>query len=256
MSWKDQILTQNNLSLYYLGFNYRKSPFNIKEIRQAIVNAIDTNMLINSIRKERAIPVTGPIPPGVLGYDPALKTKDYNVAYANKVLQKYRSKWSNSLTLLQSTNEETLELSEAIQAQLKQVGINSKIIEQEWSAFKNSLLQGNFDTFLISWWADYPDGENFLFPLFHSSNLGSGGNYTQFQNPQIDSLIEQSQKTTSSQEKLELYRKIQEIILEECPMVFLYSSKSLLVKQPWIENFIPHPLYNGNKLTQVEKNSK
>jgi peptide/nickel transport system substrate-binding protein/oligopeptide transport system substrate-binding protein len=254
--WKDQILTQNNLSLYYWGFNLRRVPFNTKEFRQAISNLINKDILIKTIRKDRALPVIGPIPPGLPGYDPNLPKQDFNSSHASKIIAKYRTLLPRTLTLLQSTNEETLELSEALQAQLNQAGINVKIIEQEWSAFKNSLLQGDFDTFLVSWWADYPEGENFLYPLFHSSNFGSGGNYTHFQNAEIDELIERSQKTTSSQEKLNLYHEIQKRIIEECPMVFLYSSRSLLIKQPWISNFKSHPLYNGNKLTRVVKNNE
>lgn len=250
--WKDKIIEQKNLSLYYLGLNMRRSPFISLEYRRAVTQAIDTASIIQSLRKNRSLPVNGPIPPGVFGYNKDLSTLPFNSYRARQILQS-SSQIRQELVLLESTNEETREIAEAIQAQLEKIGIHVKIVEEEWSSFKMSLAQGNFDLCLMSWWADYPEGENFLYPLFHSSNIGAGGNYTGLHNPEIDQLIEKLQRTTSIKRRLKLYRSIQKKILKECPMVFLYSSVSPLVKQPWIDPVIAHPLYNGNKFLQIEK---
>ncbi len=252
--WKDQILIQDNLSLYYLGYNCQKFPFSQKEFRKAVHALLDRKAMTDSLRKDRAILLNGPIPSVLL---------QNSVSVSDSLLNEDAKKWIQThsqqinhypLILLQSANEETLELSEAIQAQLKQAGLQSEIIVQEWSAFKNRLVNGDFDFFILSWWADYPDAENFLYPLFHSSNFGNGGNYTHFQNIDVDQLIEKAQGASSKEEREFLYQRIQEKVIEDCPMTFLYSSRSILVQQPWIKHFSPHPLYNGEKFTQIEIN--
>jgi len=66
--------------------------------------------------------------------------------------------------------------------------------------------------FWISWWADYPDPENFLFPLFHSSNHGPSGNRTRYTNKTVDALIESGQKSLSRSEQYRAYEKAEKII--------------------------------------------
>lgn len=243
--WKDHITAQQNLSLYYLGFNCKKAPFSDKNLRLAVAQSLDVESILKTLRLYRSIPVSGPIPPGVFGYQ--------------ETMTKYENKNPPSLPdipplkLLQSSNEDTLELSETIQAQLKKTGLNINIVEQEWSAFKLSLINGDFDLFLASWWADYPDGENFLFPLFHTSNQGGGGNYTGYSNIEVDHHIEAASHETDELKRNAVYKEIQDKIASDCPMVFLYSSQSQIVKQPWIKGLTLHPLYNGNKMLSVRK---
>lgn len=255
--WKNQILSQDNLNLYYMGFNCRKVPFLNQENRIAMSALIHPEGIIQTLRKGRATPLHGPIPPLLLG-DP-IDTSNLSVSSVSlwkSSEKKMSQRYDHPLILLQSSNEETLEISESIQAKLKETGIEVKIVEEEWSAFKARLLKGDCDLFILSWWADYPDGENFLYPLFHSSNIGSGGNNTGFQDAEIDAMIEKSQETVSENERIKLYREIEKKVARMSPMVFLYSSRSILVKQPWVKNFTSHPLYNGNKLANVEIQKK
>ncbi len=252
--WKDKILIQDNLSLYYLGYNCQKLPFSQKEFRKMIDALIDKKTIVHTLRKERAVLLNGPIP-SVLLQDNKLILNSFGQDEARQWIKNHSKQLNDQpLILLQSANEETLELSEAIQSQLKEAGLQSKIVVQEWSAFKTRLIDGDFDFFILSWWADYPDAENFLYPLFHSTNFGNGGNYTRFQNVQVNHLIEKAQYTSDKEERDLLYREIQEKVVEDCPITFLYSSRSILVQQPRIKNFSPHPLYNGEKFTQIEIN--
>ncbi|MDP3980325.1 MAG: ABC transporter substrate-binding protein, partial [Chlamydiota bacterium] len=168
-----------------------------------------------------------------------------------KIINQYSPNAPFSFNLLIPFNSETLEIAESIQALLSQSGVNMNIQQLEWSAFKGRLTDGNFDAFILSWWADYPDGENFLYPLFHSSNIGSGGNYTGYNNETVDDLINRSQSIYKTDDRNELFHKIQLNIINDAPMFFLYQSKSYTVTQAWVEGYSPHPLYNGNNMSDV-----
>ncbi|MBI1883363.1 MAG: ABC transporter substrate-binding protein [Chlamydiae bacterium] len=250
--WENHLVFQENPNLYYLGFNCRQEALQKSEIRKAIATAIDLPLLLETLKKNKASRINGPIPS--LLEDPSpLQPLSYHPDLAREILIQNHFNFDRPLTLLQSSNEETLELSEALQFMLQAIGVQVKIVEKEWSSFKSSLNQGDFDLFLISWWADYPDGENFLYPLFHSSNWPSGGNYTGFSNLEIDSLIEKLQNSSSSNEQRKISDTIQEKILDESPLVPLYSSRTCLLEQPWIKGYTPHPLYNGNKYLHISK---
>src|SRR5207245_2661761 len=45
------------------------------------------------------------------------------------------------------------------------------------------------DMAILDWWADYPDADNFLYPLFHTASFGPGGNYSFYSDQVTDSLI-------------------------------------------------------------------
>ena len=82
-----------------------------------------------------------------------------------------------------------------IQNYLAKEGLKADITQLDWSAFKHAVNEGEPNAFWLSWWADYPDPENFLLPLFHSASVGSSGNRTRCLDPVLDKLIETAQRT-------------------------------------------------------------
>ena len=69
-----------------------------------------------------------------------------------------------------------LRIAETIQAYLNRVGIRTKIVQRESAAARGAARKGQTDMILKDWYADYPDAEDFLYPLLHSANKGAGGN--------------------------------------------------------------------------------
>ncbi len=80
------------------------------------------------------------------------------------------------LEIWQRDSPEGNRVVEAVQGYLLEIGIRVRIVKREWSAFKEAVSRGRVDAFFLDWYGDYPDAENFLYPLFHSSNAGGGGN--------------------------------------------------------------------------------
>ena len=79
------------------------------------------------------------------------------------------------------------------------------------------------DLFLLGWMADYPAMDNFLYPLFHSSQIGAN-NYFFYDNPEVDRLIETARRTVDEKQRLDLYAQAEKIVLEDVarhPLVLL-----------------------------------
>ena len=103
------------------------------------------------------------------------------------------------------------------------------------------------------WYADYPDAENFLYPLLHSANKGVGGNVSFFSNAQYDSLVTLARREQDEGKRIALYKQADELAFHEAPMIFLYFYNELYAVQPWIKGFVPPVIFNGQNWTTVTK---
>jgi len=79
--------------------------------------------------------------------------------------------------------------------------------------------------------------------LFTSPNLAPDGpNYTHFRNDFYDSLYIRSQKTVSNEERIRLYKQMNQVIMSEAPVVILYYDQVLRFTQKNIQNLGSNPL--------------
>jgi len=250
--WQKYIVSQAGMNVYYLGLNCQKPPFDKVEVRQALNYAINKEIILKTVLKNRGIISHGPIPPGLRGYSTKLKPYEYNPEKAKKLLEEAEFPNGFKMKIYQKYSREVLEITEILQAQLKKVGIEAQIIQLEWSALKEKINRGETDAFCLAWIADYPDAENFLAPLFHSKNFGPGGNRAFYKNQQIDELIEQAQQTINTKERIKLYQQIESKIHDEAPWVFLWHQKEFSVHQPWVKGYKSYPICNADKGTSIE----
>jgi peptide/nickel transport system substrate-binding protein/oligopeptide transport system substrate-binding protein len=138
-------------------------------------------------------------------------------------------------------------IAEAAQGYLAAAGIRAKIVQRESSAAREAARNGVADMILKDWYADYPDAENFLYPLLHSANKGVGGNVSFFANADFDRLVSLARAEPEEGKRNTLYRQADAIAFEQAPMVFLYFYNELYAVQPWISGFAPPVIYNGQR---------
>lgn len=154
--------------------------------------------------------------------------------------------------LLINTSDEMQSIAEICQHFWKKTGIEIEITQRDWNGFKEALNNSEFDMFILSWWADYPDAENFLYPTFYSGNWGSAGNRVRYSNTEFDALITEARAETDVELRQNLYRKATNIIVEDSPWVFLWHKKDYCAVQPWIRDFKMFPLYYSDKGTGIK----
>jgi peptide/nickel transport system substrate-binding protein/oligopeptide transport system substrate-binding protein len=142
---------------------------------------------------------------------------------------------------------------EAVQGYLLEVGVRVRIVKREWSAFKEAVSRGRVDAFFLDWYGDYPDAENFLYPLFHSSNAGGGGNRSFYRSAVVDSLIENSQATPEDRSCAGLYAAIDRIIFDDAPWIFLYFPTSFVIVSPDVRGYTFPVVYLGEDFSTVSK---
>jgi ABC-type transport system substrate-binding protein len=157
------------------------------------------------------------------------------------------------MEIWQRDSPEGNRLLEAIQGYLSESGIEVKLVRREWSAFKEAVSAGRVDAFFLDWFADYPDAENFLFPLFHSSNTGGGGNRVSFTDPRVDDLIERASRSSDAGVSAALYARADSTVYAEAPWLYLYFPRSFHAISERVQGFRLPTLYLGADYSAVSK---
>jgi len=250
--WQPTILSQLKLQDTYIGINNQKPPFDDVRVRQALNYAVDVATIMETIRPGRGIRANGAIPPGLPGSDPDRPSYPYDPDQARRLLAAAGFPDGLRMEIWKMQSPEVARILEAVQAYLADVGIQAEIISRDWGMLKQAINSGEPDAYYMTWLADYPDGENFLYPTFHSSNWGGGGNRARYRNQQVDELIDQARSVLDDEDRTQLYRRIDAIVHQEAAWLYLWYPKIFVVHQPWVKNFRQHLMFNADKLLDVD----
>ncbi|WP_371683165.1 ABC transporter substrate-binding protein [Pedobacter sp. G11] len=228
------ILVDTNLALV------KNSPLKVKKIRQAINYAIDRDKLIRYLRNGIGLAATsGFIPKGMPGFDSlAVRGYSYNPALASKLLKEAgfpEGKGMPEITLNTTTTYK--DLIEFIQGELTNVGIKVKIDVSPSASLRDLMSKNSVNFFRGSWLADYADGENFLSMFYSKNKVPFGPNYFAFYNKEFDQLFEQSYYETDDEKRFALYRKMDQLVMENSPVVPLFYDQSVVMLQNNISGY-------------------
>ena len=212
------------LNVFYVGFNNQTEPFTDVRVRKALNMLVDRDKIINAVYQGRAVPANGSIPPGISGYSTTPTGLSYNPEEAKRLLKEAGYTRARPLTfdLYQRSSQSAFEITRLLQGELKKHGVVINLKPMEWSALKDAVAKGEAPAFYMSWFGDYPDGENFLYPLFHSKNWGSGGNRARFKNAEVDLMLDESVKIQDAQRRAEAYDRINRRVAEQAPWIYLW----------------------------------
>src|SRR6266850_2362433 len=149
------------------------------------------------------------------------------------------------------TNIELGRVAQAIQAQLAAIGIRIEIVSRDASSMREAVRKGDTDMAILDWWADYPDADNFLYPLFHSASFGPGGNYSFYSDRITDSLIMVARRTVDQSARETLYRRIETRVFDAARWIYLWFPVDLWAEHPSIEGWEVPVIFNGQHWTKV-----
>jgi peptide/nickel transport system substrate-binding protein len=129
---------------------------------------------------------------------------------------------------------------EAIQNDLRKVGIDLKVIKLEWGAFLAAVTKGEYDIFNLG--RDYKSGDADveLYSLFHSSNIPTI-NLPRYRNPEVDKLLERQRAEMDKGKRLKLIHNIIQIIMDDRPIIPSLVRMTNTVANKKVKNFYIYP---------------
>ena len=247
--YKDRIVIQKlpYLNTEYLGFYMeskdKDNPLLNKKVRQAINYGFDRQKMIRYLRNNIGFAGNyGIIPKGLqdFSFDTSY-SYSYNPKKAKQLLQE-AGYFTKRPTVTLSTTSAYLDLCKYIQQQLTLLGMNIKLDVNPPAELREMMAQGKSSWFRGSWIADYPDAENYL-SLFYSKNFTPNGpNYTHFKDEQYDRLYIKAGKETSVEKRNALYSQMNNIIMQQAPIVVLYYDEVLRFTQKNVHNLQPNAM--------------
>lgn len=247
--------TSSNIG--YFGFNTQKAPFNNKLVRQAIALAINKKSLIETVYRGEAIQARSILPETSWAYNKDIPQPPYDPDRARALLKTagYEQGFEMDIWAMpvqRAYNPNAVTMAKLIQADLKKIGINVKIISYEWSTFLRRLSLGEHQSFLLGWTADHPDPDNFFTPILSCPSTDKGSNRTFWCNEEYDQLLQKSLQTTDINERKEYYTKAMLLINEEMPLLPLAHSKRFQARGVDIKGDILQS-FGGISFYQVSK---
>ncbi|MBI5408455.1 MAG: peptide-binding protein [Nitrospirae bacterium] len=221
-------------SYTYMGFNLKHPWFKDKRVRQAIAHAIDKGEIVDVVLFGLGSPATGPYVPNTWAYNPNVKKYDYDLNKAKQllkeagwedtdgdgILDKDGKKFEFSV-LTNMGNRSREQTATIIQYRLKKIGIKVNIRVLEWSTFINEFIdKRRFETVILGWSIGIDPDQ---YDIWHSSKTREKEfNFVSYSNPEVDDLLEKGRRTFDLGKRKKAYHRIQEILAEETPYIFLY----------------------------------
>ncbi|HEV2056151.1 MAG TPA: peptide-binding protein [Methylomirabilota bacterium] len=238
----------------YLGFNLKDKRFADKRVRQAFAHAINKQELIDGVVMGLARDATGPLRPGSWAYTDKVKRYPYDPAKAKQLLAAagwtdkngdgiLRNKDGQPFTFTIRTNQgndERKKIAEIIQERLKEIGVQTDIQTIEWAAFlKEYIKQRRFEAIVLGWSTGTDPDQ---YPVWHSSQAGPDQlNHISYANAEVDALLEKGRISCQQKERVATYHRIQEILAEEQPLIFLYFKDVLPAVSSRVRGVKPEP---------------
>ncbi len=226
------------LSGYTLIFlNLSKVPFQDKQVRQALLFAMDRNKLVNEVLQGQGIVAASPIEPGSWAHDANLKPYPYDVAKANQLLDAagWRERTADgtrqkegkafAFALITSDDPTRIALASEVSKAWQAVGVKALVQPVPPAQLaQNFLRPRNFDAVLYEWRTLSADPDQY--EAWHETQIPPksdlGQNYSGLADRDISEALEAARKTYDQAKRVELYLKFQQAFADRAPALLLY----------------------------------
>jgi oligopeptide transport system substrate-binding protein len=242
---KELSITMPTLSIFYIGFNVQKPPFDDRKVRQAFNYAIDKDKYVEVVWKKMQIKAEGILPPGMPGYNEDLQGYSYDPEKARQLIAE--SKYGDASNLPEITlnvsgggGAAARQVSAIVEMYKQNLGVDIAIQQTDWATYLWDVRAHRYQMFGLTagWIADYPDPQDFLDILFHSE---SRNNDMEYSNPEVDRLLEEARGEQDFEKRMELYQQAEEMILEDAPIVPLTHDADYWLTKPYVKGMIYPP---------------
>ena len=236
--------------VWFLILNAKEGPFADKRVRQAANYAIDKKALVENVLQGTAEVAAGPTPPAFSwAYNDSLQPYPYDPEKAKQLIKAAGAEGAEVTFYVTEGGSGMLDpipMGAAIQADLAKVGLNVKIETYEWNTFLGKVnpgLEGKADMAEMAWMTNDPDTLPFLALRTGAWPDKNGFNSGYYSNPKVDKLLEAARSSTDQDERAKLYKKMQVIVQEDAPWVFVANWKQNAVTSSAVKSFSLEPSF-------------
>jgi peptide/nickel transport system substrate-binding protein len=230
---KNNILEVAEVFTRNMGMNPAFKPFSDKRVRQAINHAIDTDLIVKRLARDKAYRAVSWLPLTSPAFDKDRKPYAFDPEKAKKLLEEAGYKDGFEFEWTTSQNESWgLPIVEAVIPMLAKVGVKVKVKQVETAVLTDVIRKGDFQAYI---WSNQtgPDALATL-KCFHSATPQAGCNYVTFKNAEYDKIIDEAGQTNDPAKLTVLLKKADAMLYDEAPVWFFNYNKAVMAYQPWV----------------------
>ena len=229
-------------SVFIMGMNHARPPFDQVKVRQAINHAIDKDAIIQAVFDGYAVKLGSNMSPVMAKYyqDGLQDRYPYDPDRAKALLAEAGYPNGFTTTLSISSHADLYgRTAQIIADQLAQVGIQAAIETVEWGVWLERIYTNReFDTTLIDFTGKM-DPQAVL--VRYTSDFRR--NFINYKNPEYDQLIEQAVRATNEATQIERYKQAQKVLAEDAVTVFLLDYQFNWAMKPQVQGYTPYPIF-------------
>jgi peptide/nickel transport system substrate-binding protein len=230
----------------YMGINNTYPPFDNEKVRQAFAMAIDKQRIVDDFYAPGSVAATQFVPPGVKpGFTDGFVDTTYDPAKAKEILTAEGFDFTKEYTLSYAERTrpyfpQPTKIAQAVQAQLKEVGINIKLEMEDWATYLPATNEGKKQLFFLGWSEDYPDATNWYNVFLVGSSKSFG---TPF--PDMVELIQKAGQMGDPVERQKIYDQVNTLYAQHVPTVVIAHGTVNQAYLASVQNVVIGP-YNEN----------
>ena len=237
-----------------LFLNTKSEPCSNADFRRALAYAFPYQEVIDSVLNGAGTQSHGIIPSGMWGHNEDLFQYTTDLDKAKECLDKSGIDTANLTVTFTYTSgfDAYATFAQMFQANLKKIGVTLDLRSMEWdsqySTANNTNPDDRQDISVMQWWPDYGDPRSWFSALVHTTdNEGSSMNWSYLNDPALDAMIDEAVplSATDRDAAIKIYDELQEIILDECYMIFPYDMANQYVIDNSIADVHENPAYAG-----------
>jgi ABC-type transport system substrate-binding protein len=221
----------------------QEGPLGNVLVRRAISHAVDRQNIVR-IRNGRGVPGACIYPPELPGHDPDCNPYPYDPDRARQLLSDAGFASGFATRLYSADLEADVQIAQAIQQDLAQVGITAELVPQpEDVLFDSIYTQHQTPLFLSGWYMDFPDPANFIEPLLTCASVGAVFNPAWYCNERVDQLVAEARLENDAARRIEIFRQIELLVMEDAPWVVTAYPELTVLVHPSVTKFRLHPIW-------------
>ena len=256
------LMRRDNLSMNYIGFNMlpyntedmprptgEPNPFADWRVRHAINYALDVEAIIDSTLFGLGRPLAGPLSDVNPDFIPgAVEPFDFNLERARELMAE--AGWEDGFDAVfwfnvpNAVREATGVM---VQFMLQQININViDVMGLDWTVYLDRTGNFEHDMFMLGWVSVVGDLDYAFHPIFHSENLGPGGNRFYLNSPELDDILDRARVELDPEVRSQLYIEAQQLLREYAPMALVNQGETAIHVHESVGGLVINPAGHHN----------
>lgn len=247
-----QVLKQPGANSRFISLNNAVAPFDNVHFRRALSMAFDRQAMVDVVLFGEGSVANGVIPSSIswaaAKEQPALTMLDPEAARAEMALSPYGP--GTEATVLTWGSSWWRRFAEVFVLQVNQVlGVNFTVEVSDSGTVYQRMQSGDVQASIWGW-LGLVDPDEYAYEIYHTNG---SRNYENYSNPEVDDLLEQARREMDQGTRGELYRRIEALVIEDCPILPCFESNVHNLLSPRVTGFVQLPYSAfGSQLAYVD----